>query len=175
MAVTPTKQEGLATLVQYLMSGMRVYRGYFMGHVDLLHISIPLYNFVAGDRFTNPSENTVCPAGGMSMWTSLQSQIDIGYRMTTTDADMAALDGRNAAADQIARAVRIHLQPIHEAHSLQQEIGTKAFILHSLFGAQCPLVRVYSTDVVDHRLQLPHLQAPYYHHRLMHCVCLGPI
>ena len=51
---------------------------------------------------------------------------------------------------EIARAVMIHLQPIHDARSLQQEISTNAFILHSLFGAQCPLVRAYSTDVVDH-------------------------
>ena len=109
VAAAPTKQEGLATLVQYLMSGMRVYRGYFMGHVDLLHISIPLYNFVAGDRFTNHSENPPCPTGGISMWTSLRSQTDIGYRMATTDADMAALDGRNAAVDQIARVAMIHL------------------------------------------------------------------
>ena len=121
-------------LVQYLMSGMRVYRGYFMRHADLLHISIPMYNFVAGDRFTNPSENPAYPTGGMSMWTSLQSQTDISYRMATTDTDMAALDGRNAAVDKITRAVRIHLQSIHENCSLQQDIDTKAFILYSLFG-----------------------------------------
>ena len=132
------------------MSGMEVCRHDFMGHADLLHVSIPLYNFVAGDRFTNPGENPACPAGGMSLWTSLQGMTDIGYRMATADADMAALDGRNAAADQIARAARIHLQAITDARNLQKEIGTKVFILHSLFGASCPLVKAYSTQIVDH-------------------------
>ena len=150
VAAAHSKQEGLALLVQYLMSGMQVCRRDFMGHADLLHVSIPLYNFVAGDRFTNPGDNPACPAGGMSLWTSLQGQNDIGYRMATADADMAALDGRNAAADQIARAARIHLQVINEARNLQEEIGTKAYILHSLFGAACPLVRAYSTQIVDH-------------------------
>ena len=102
VAAAPTKQEGLAILVQYLMSGMQICRHDFMGHADLLHVSIPLYNFVAGDRFTNPGENPACPAGGMSLWTSLQGVTDIGYRMATADADMVALDGRNAATDQIA-------------------------------------------------------------------------
>lgn len=120
VAAAPTKQEGLAILVQYLMSGMQICRHDFMGHTDLLHVSIPLYNFVAGDRFTNPGENHACPAGCMSLCTSLQGTTDIGYRMATADADMAALDGRNAAADQIARAARIHLQAIHDAQNLQK-------------------------------------------------------
>jgi len=61
------KQEGITTLIQYLMSGILVCRQDFMGHTDLLHVSIPLYNFVAGDRFVNPGENLAYPAGGMSM------------------------------------------------------------------------------------------------------------
>ena len=61
VAAASTKEEGLATLVQYLISGMRVCHQDFMGHADLLHVSIPLYNFVAGDRFTNPGENLPCP------------------------------------------------------------------------------------------------------------------
>ena len=72
LVAAPTKQEGLAILVQYSISGMLVYRWDFIGHANLLHVSIPLYNFVAGDRFTNPDENPACPAGGMSMWTSIQ-------------------------------------------------------------------------------------------------------
>ena len=57
IADAPTRQEGLATLVQYLMAGMQVFRREFIGHADLLHVFIPLYNFVARDRFTNPEEN----------------------------------------------------------------------------------------------------------------------
>ena len=69
---SPIKQEGLVTLVQYFMFGMMVYHWDFMGHAALLYISIPLYNFFARDRFTNPVENPACPVGGMSMWTFLQ-------------------------------------------------------------------------------------------------------
>ena len=58
-------------LAQYLMGDMTNCRRTYLGHSDLLHCSIPLYNFVAGDRFVNPRENPACPAGGMSMWTTL--------------------------------------------------------------------------------------------------------
>ena len=68
---TTTKQAGLSLLVQHLMSGMGACRKDFFGHADILHCSVPLYNFVAGDRFVNPGENPACPAGGMSMWTTL--------------------------------------------------------------------------------------------------------
>ena len=70
--------------------------------------------------------------------------------MATLDADMVALDGRNTAADEIDRAARTHLQAIHNATNLQKEIGTKAFILHCLFGTSCPLVKAYSTQIVTH-------------------------
>jgi hypothetical protein len=90
VAAASTRQEGLALLVQYLLSGMATCRREFHGHADLLHVSIPLYNFVAGDRFVNPGENPACPAGGMSFWTSLQGQGDVGLRMAAADADVAA-------------------------------------------------------------------------------------
>ena len=141
------KQAGLAMLVQYLMGDMRVCRRTYLGHSDLLHCSIPLYNFVAGDRFVNPGENPACPAGGMSMWTTLQGLGDIGDRMASADADLTALDGRNALADQVARAAKVHLQPISGASNLQKEIGTKTYILSKLFGEACPLVEGYTSVV----------------------------
>ena len=150
VAAASTRQEGLALLVQYLLSGMNVCRRDFHGHADLLHVSVPLYNFVAGDRFVNPGENPACPAGGMSLWTTLQGQGDIGSRMATVEADMVALDARNAMADQVARASKVTLQTIAGPTNLQKELGTKGYILHALFGAQCPLVRAFSAEVVDH-------------------------
>ena len=63
VAAASTRQEGLALLVQYLLSGMATYRCDFHEHVDLLHVLIPLYNVVAGNRFVNPGENLACPAG----------------------------------------------------------------------------------------------------------------
>ena len=56
----PNKQEGLVTLVQYLIPGMIVFRRYFLDHTVLLHVNITLYNFVAGDRFINLGDNLAC-------------------------------------------------------------------------------------------------------------------
>ena len=70
--------------------------------------------------------------------------------MAASDSDMEALNGGNAAADHIVRAEILHLQHLHDVYFLQQEIGTKLYILHSLFGPVCPLVAAMSTEVVDH-------------------------
>ena len=88
-----SKQAGLALFVQYLMAGIGACRHQFFGHSNILHCSVPLYFFFAGDRFVNLGKNPSCPAGGMSMWITLQGRGDIGTRMTLTDADLAALDG----------------------------------------------------------------------------------
>ena len=71
VANATTKQVGLALLVQYLMGGMSVCPHDFLWHSELLHYSVPLYNFVAGDWFVIPGENPVCPVEGGLMWTSL--------------------------------------------------------------------------------------------------------
>ena len=98
----------------------------FLGHADLLHCSTPFYNFIAGDRFVNPGENPACPAGGMSLWTTLQGRGDIGTRIRDTNAELIALNNRNAQADLISRAAKVHLQALGGAANLQKEIGTKA-------------------------------------------------
>ena len=51
----------------------------------------------------NPGENLVCPAGGMSMWTTLQGKGDIGKWMALADANFSTLDGRNTMTDQITQ------------------------------------------------------------------------
>ena len=71
-----TKQAGIVLLVQYLMACMSVYHTNYQGHSDLLHCSVPLYKFVAGDRFVNLGENPTCPAGGMSTQMTLQGKQD---------------------------------------------------------------------------------------------------
>ena len=65
----------------------------------------------------------------------------IGRRQPT------ALDGRNALADQVARAAKVHLHPISGASNLQKEIRTKTYILSKLFGATCPLAEGYTSVV----------------------------
>ena len=142
-----TKQAGLALLVQFLMGGISVCHRDFLGYSDLLHCSIPLHNFVAGNRFVNPGENPACPAGEISMWTTIQGEEYVGERIASVDANLTALDSRNAVADQIARTARVHLQTISRATNLQREIGTKTYILSKLFGNTCPLVQGYASIV----------------------------
>ena len=48
------------------------------------------------------------------------------------------------------RATRVHLQPLHDNRSLQQETGTKVYILHSLFDPAWSLIAAVTTKVVDH-------------------------
>ena len=121
--------------MQYLLSDIATCHHEFHGHADLLYVSIPLYNFVEGDRFLSPGENPAYPLGGMSFWTSFQRQGDVGLRMTVVDADVAALNARNTMADQISRASKVTLQCIAGALNLQKEIGTKGYILHAMPGA----------------------------------------
>ena len=48
------QQKEHSHLVIYLMSSMPDYRRDFHGHTDLLHYSVPMCNFVTGNRFVNP-------------------------------------------------------------------------------------------------------------------------
>ena len=82
------------------------------------------------------------------MWSTLQGKGDVGSRMASADADLAALDGRNAMSDQIARAAKVHLQVISGASNLQKEIGTQGYILDRLLGPQCPLVRGFREELI---------------------------
>ena len=79
-----------------------------------------LYNFVAGDRFVNPGTNPACAAGGFSVWTGLQGTKDVGIAITTSVADMVALDGRNTQADLIVEAARVVLWVIFEPLTMQR-------------------------------------------------------
>ena len=58
------------------------------------------------------------------MWTGLQVAEDIGEAIATSDSDMAVLDGRNAAADQIFRAARVVLRVLIGPLTTHWEMGT---------------------------------------------------
>ena len=77
----------------------------------------------------------------------LQGVGDVGNRIALADADLTALNGRNALTDQVTQAAKVHLQPISRAINLQKEIGTKTFILSNLFGGTCPLFEGYASVV----------------------------
>ena len=53
----------------------------------------------------------------------------IGKRIASTDVDLSALDSRNAMANEIACAAKVHFQTITGATNLQQEIGTTSTTL----------------------------------------------
>ena len=84
----PTKQERLATLIQYIAPGMTVFRCNFLVYADLLRVNISLYNFVVGDRFINPGDNSAYLTGGLSMWITLQGYGFVGDWMVTADSDI---------------------------------------------------------------------------------------
>ena len=68
--------------------------------------------------------------------------------MVMADADLVATDSRNAIADQISRATKVHIQTISGAANLQKEIRTKAYILDRLCGANCPLTLSFTTELI---------------------------
>ena len=53
---------------------------------------------------------------------------------------MAALDGKNTLANQIARAARVVLRDIARILATQWELRTYCYLLHHLLDPQCPLV-----------------------------------
>ena len=62
----------------------------FHGHADLLHISLPLFNFVARGAFTNHGNHLACPLGGISPWISLQGMRDRGEAVALTLAEISS-------------------------------------------------------------------------------------
>ena len=49
--------------------------------------------------------------------------------MASADVDLATIGNQNTMADQIARAAKVHLQPIVGATAMQKEIGIQVYIL----------------------------------------------
>jgi hypothetical protein len=49
VSIASIYQEDLAILVQYLMVEISAYHRDYICHSDLLHYSVPIYNFVTGD------------------------------------------------------------------------------------------------------------------------------
>ena len=93
MAVSPTKQQGIAFLYYYLLTGMESCRHDFNGHAQLLDVGGALYKFLVGIRFFNPGNNHTCTTGGFSVWMGLQEVKDMGAAIAASNADMAALNG----------------------------------------------------------------------------------
>ena len=141
MALARTKVEGLALLYQFFLTGMSACQSIFHGHSDLLHISLPIFNFVARGAFTNHGNHLACPLGGISPWTSLQGMGDRGEAVASTLANIGAQESRLANADILAHRAKVTLLVISRADNLRSELGTFCYILTDLFGHVFPYVR----------------------------------
>ena len=53
---------------------------------------------------------------------------------------ITALDGTNVRQDEVTSATRVKLAVVVGPRTTATETGTLAFAVHSLFGAQCPMV-----------------------------------
>ena len=90
MALARTKAKGLALISQFFLTGMSACQSTFHGHAELLHIYLPLFNFVSRCAFTNHGNHLACPLGGISPRTSLQGMGDRGEAVVSTLADIGA-------------------------------------------------------------------------------------
>ena len=109
MALSWTKAEGLALLSQFFMTGMIVCMLEFIRQADLLHIYLPLFNFVTRGDFTNHGNHLACTLGGISRWTSLQGLGDRGAAVVLTLADILDQDSRLANTDSLSRGAKVTL------------------------------------------------------------------
>ena len=53
---------------------------------------------------------------------------------------ITALDGTNVRQEEVTSATRVKLAVVVGPRTTDTETGTLAFAVHSLFGAQCPMV-----------------------------------
>ena len=88
----------------------------------------------------NPGNHPACVAGGLSFWSTRQGGGDIGENIAETQGRVAALDGTNVRHNEVTSAMRMRLAVVSGPRTTAKEMGTLAYILHSLFRATCPSV-----------------------------------
>ena len=84
----------------------------FHGHADLLHLSLPLFNFATRGSFTNHFNHLACLLGGISGLKSLQDLGDRGAAVASTLADTEAQDSCLVNADNLACVAKVTLSVI---------------------------------------------------------------
>ena len=117
MTLAHTKAEGLALLSQFFLTGMSACQSIFHGHAEILHISLPLFNFVARGAFANHGNHLACPSRGISPWTSLQGMGDRGEAVASTLSDIGAQDSRPTMTDSVTLAPRDRLSALSRQES----------------------------------------------------------
>ena len=130
----------MALLTQLLKTYLLECRHWFFGHAEeILQVSLPLLDFMMKGWFSNISPDPACPAGGFPGWMSPQGILsDRGAAMAATEADAVAIDSRLATANQIAWSSKVVLDVFVDGRCARLEMGTMAYFLWRLFGAQCP-------------------------------------
>ena len=118
MALAWTKAEGLELLYQLFLTGMSVCQLEFHVHADLLHISVPLFNFVTREAFNNHGNYPVCPSGVISAWTSLQGLGDRGAAVASNLADIRSQVSCLTNADSLACGAKVALSVIVNSDNL---------------------------------------------------------
>ena len=140
MTLTQTKADVLAQISQFFLTGMSTYLLEFHGHADLLHISLPLFNFFTRGAFTNHGNPPACPLGDISGWTSLQILGGRGAAVVLTLADIGAQDSRLINADNLSRGAKVTLLVIFGLDNFCCKLGAFCYIIMGLFGCACPYV-----------------------------------
>ena len=104
----------MALLTQFLQTELSECQHRFFGHAEeMLHVSLPLLDFVMKGRFSNIGPDPACPARALLGWTPPQRLAsDRGAAMYATEADAVAKDLRLATADQIARSSKVILDVV---------------------------------------------------------------
>ena len=90
--------------------------------------------FVYGDRFVNPRHDPACPAGGVSFWTTRQVGGDVGENIASVEGVITALDGANVRHKEVTTGTRMKLAVVVGPLTAATDMGTHAYVLHSLFG-----------------------------------------
>ena len=62
---------------------------------------------------------------------------------------MVFLNRKNSQADQIVRAACLVLRVVIGLLPMQKEVGICCYLLHRLFGTQCPLVEAICYQVIN--------------------------
>ena len=142
VAVAPIKQQELGTINQLLMTGVMLCRKKFIRSSMYIYWCITLWREIGLSTL------------GKSR---LLSRVVVGIQcgphcrekgwawIVVMDVDMATMHGRNTLSNQIGRAFKVHFHAIIGANNLQNKLGTKVYLPHSLFAATRPLVSAFKS------------------------------
>ena len=117
--------------------------------MQILHVEGGDVQLCGWGPICEPGDKPCLHGGGFYIWMGFQATEDVGYAISASNANIAALDGRNTQAKQIVRATCVILRVIVRPLTMQWDVGTCCYILHRLLRPQCPLVESLCFQVID--------------------------